>query len=174
MYQRMLIALGGDGRDKVVLEHAQKLARQMDSEIELLRVISIADDGGHGWGRRMQLETGSSGWRRRNKAEAYLAELKGGLQAAGLQVATSLLVGSQSEANEIVNHAAENGTDLIVMASDSRPWYKRLCRPAQDDDVLRRATVPALFIGDGGRNVGLTREAPPLNPVMAALSRVDL
>lgn len=60
------------------------------------------------------------------------------------------------------------------MMSDSRPWYQRLLRSGQDDDVLRKATVPTLFVGDGMRQAPATRTAPKANPVMAVLGNAEL
>ena len=105
-----------------MLAHVQRLAAQIKTEVTLLRVITVADDGGGGLGRQFQTETGSSGWRRKNQAETYLPQLARRLRQEGLHVETALVIGSQSEADEIVSYAAENDCDLIAMASDSRPW----------------------------------------------------
>jgi nucleotide-binding universal stress UspA family protein len=64
-----------------------------------------------------------------------------------------LVIGSRSEADEIVSWAAENNCDLIAMASDSRPWYRRWISGSPANDVQRKATVPTLFISDGIRRV---------------------
>ena len=174
MYQRILIVLEGRGTDEAVLAHARALAAQMGAQVTLLRVIAVADDGGGGLGKQFQLEVGSSGWRRRNEAEAYLSESERWLQQRGLPVETALVIGTRSEGEEIVGYAAEKGADLIVMASDSRPWYRRLLRSAQDDDVLRRATVPTLFVHDGRREAPARRAAPEAHPMMAVLGSAEL
>jgi nucleotide-binding universal stress UspA family protein len=174
VYRKILIVLEGRGTDEAVLAHARALAVQMGAQATLLRVIAVADDGGGGLGKQFQLEVGSSGWRRRNEAEAYLCELEPRLRQRGLPVETALVIGTRSEGDEIVAYAAENGHDLIVMASDPRPWYRRLLRSAQDDDVLRRATVPTLFIHGGSREAPVKRTAPEAHPVMAVLGSADL
>jgi len=174
MYQRILIVLEGRGTDEAVLAHARALAAQMGAQVTLLQVIAVADDGGGGLGKQFQLEVGSSGWRRKKEAEGYLSELEGQLRKKGLPVETVLLIGTRSEGDEIVTHAAENGYDLIVMASDPRPWYRRLLRSAQDDDVLRRATVPTLFVNDGSREAPAKRTVPEDHPMMAVLGSAEL
>jgi nucleotide-binding universal stress UspA family protein len=174
MYERILIVLEGKETDKAVLAHVKSLAIQTRAKVTLLGVITVADDGGDSLGRQWQLEVGSSGWRRKNRAEMYLAQLERQLGLAGLRVETALVIGSRSEADEIVSYAAENGFDLIAMASDSRPWYRRLFREAQDDDVLRKATVPTLFVSDGTRNPPAVRMAPKPNTMMAALGTPTL
>jgi nucleotide-binding universal stress UspA family protein len=134
----------------------------------------VADDGGGGLGKQFQLEIGSSGWRRKNEAAAYLSQRAGQLREEGLSVETMLVIGTRSEGDEIVACAAEGGFDLIAMASDPRPWYRRLFREAQDDDVLRKATVPTLFVGEGRRKAPVAQAAPEMNPVMAVLGSADL
>ncbi len=174
MYRRVLIALEGNERDQAVLNHVRRLAGQNQARVTLLRIVGVADDGAGGLGKQFQLELGSSGWRRTNEAETYLSQVESQLREAGLSVETELVIGTRSEADEIVAYAAANGHDLIAMTSDPRPWYRRLLRSAQDDDVLRKATVPTLFIGDGTRRAPVTRNAPQVNPVMAILGSAEL
>ena len=174
VYRKILIALEGKERDQVLLDHIRRLAVQTGAQVTLLRVIGIADDGGGGLGRQFQLEPGSSGWRRKNKAEAYLLQLQNQLQHLGLSVETVLVIGARSDGDEIVSYATEHGFDLIAMLSDSRPWYKRLICNPQDDDVLRKATVPTLFVSDGTRQVPVTRTVPRGNAAMAVLGSAEL
>jgi nucleotide-binding universal stress UspA family protein len=120
------------------------------------------------------LEVGSSGWRRKNQAEADLSRLERRLGLTGLSVETALAIGTRSEADEIVSYAAENNCDLITMASESRPWYRRWIGGSPANGVYRKATVPTLFVSDGTRKVPVTRTAPEANPVMAVLGSADL
>ena len=174
MYHRILIALEGKETDEAVLAHVQTLARQVKARVTFLRVITVADDGGGGLGRQFQTEIGSSGWKRKNQAETYLSQLERRLRQGGLCVETALVIGSRSEADEIVSYAAENNCDLIAMASDSRPWYRRWIGGSPASGVQRKATVPTLFISDGTRTVPVTRTAPRVNTMMAIFGSADL
>jgi nucleotide-binding universal stress UspA family protein len=174
MYRRILVALADEERDQALLAHVQQLAMQVGAELTLLRVIAVAEGGGGGLGKQFQLEIGSSGWRRKNEAETYLSGLVDKLGRAGLPTRKALVVSTRSEGDEIVSYAASGRFDLIAMAADSRPWYKRLLCSAQDDDVLRKANVPTLFLGDSSRGAPLTRTAPKANPVMAILGSAEL
>ncbi len=174
MYQRILIALEGKETDGAVLTHVKTLAAQTKAEVTLLRVITVADDGGHGWGRQFQLEAGSSGWRRKNQAEIYLSQLERRLRQRGLRVETVLVIGTRSEADEIVSCAAENGCDLIAMASDSRPWYARWIGSSPTNGVQRKATVPTLFVSDGTRTAPAAHTAPKANRMMAVFGSASL
>ena len=174
MYERILTALEGKEADEAVLNHVQRLAAQVRATLTLLRVVVVADDGGGGLGKQFQLEVGSSGWRRKNAAEMYLSQMACQLRRRGVSVETALVIGTRSEGDEIVAYAAQQGFDLIVMASDSRPWYKRLLCNPPDDDVLRKATVPTLFVSDGVRQSPETQAAPKMNQVMAVLGSAEL
>ena len=167
MYRRILIALEGKETDEAVLAHVKTLAVEMKSEVTLLRVITVADDDDPtGLARQFQLEVGSSGWRRKNRAEAYLSQLEHRLRQKGLRVETALVIGSRSEADEIVSYAAENGCALIAMASESRPWYARWISSSPAGGVQRKATVPTLFVSDGTRTAPVARTVPKANTMM--------
>jgi nucleotide-binding universal stress UspA family protein len=174
MYGRILIALEGKASDEAVLAHVRALAGQTKSVVTLLRVIAVADDGGGGLGRQFQLEVGSSGWRRKNQAETNLSKLERQLGLQGLSVETALVIGSRSEADEIVSYAAENDCDLIAMASDARPWYRRWIGGSPASGVMRKATVPTLFVGECTRQAPAVRVAPLGHPVMAILGSAEL
>jgi nucleotide-binding universal stress UspA family protein len=174
MVQRILVALEGKETDEAVVAHARKLAAQLNAQVTLLRVIMVADDGVGGFGRQFQLETGSSGWRRKNLAEADLSRLERRLGLAGLCVETALVIGARSEADEIVSYAVENKCDLIAMASDSRPWYRRWIGGSPATGVYRKATVPTLFVSDGTRTAPVPQAAPEANTMMAIFGSADL
>ena len=174
MYERILIALEGKETDGAVVAHTKSLAARMNAEVTLLRVIAVADDGGEGLGRQIQTEIGSNGWRRKNQAEADLSQLERFLSLEGLRVETALVVSTRSEADEIVHHAAEHGHDLIAMAADEQPWYRRLLGGSPAGGVLRKATVPTLFVGNGTRRAPETRTVPQANQIMAILGSADL
>jgi nucleotide-binding universal stress UspA family protein len=174
MYHRILAALEGKVTDEAVVAHAQRLAAQTKAQVTLLRIIAVADDGGGGLGRQFQLEAGSSGWRRKNQAEADLSRLERRLGLEGMCFETALVIGTRSEADEIVGYAAENNCDLIAMASDSRPWYRRWIGGSPATGVLRKATVPTLFVSDGTRRAPVTHAAPEVNTMMAIFGSADL
>jgi nucleotide-binding universal stress UspA family protein len=175
MYRKILVALEGKEADEAVLAHIQPLAAQMQAEVILLRVITIAnDDDPTGMARQFQLEVGSSGWRRRNKAIVHLARLERRLRRGRLLVETALVIGSQSEADEIVFYAAEHDCDLIAMASDSRPWYRRWINPGPVGGVQRKATLPTLFVGNGDRRSPTPRTSPKANKAMEVFGTPNL
>lgn len=175
MYQNMLIALEGKLTDEAVINHAMNLARETSVSVTLLRVITVAADGPGGFGLQLQLELGSSGWRRRNKAEETLARYEARLRLTGIIVQTVFLVGDRGEADEIVDYAVKQGYDLIMMAADGRPLWQRALFGCPVDGVQRKSSVPTLFVSDGTRRKRVAmREEVPTNPIFAAFGGANL
>lgn len=175
MDKRILIPLEGKPTDEAAISHAVSIARERPANLTLLQVITIAADGPGGLGKQFQMEAGSSGWRRERRAKELLASLERRLQLAGVAVETALVVGDRSEADEIVVFAHEQGFDLIVMAADGRPWWKRALFGCPSDGVLHKSLVPALFVNDGTRRQRVARrEKVAGHPVMAMLGSASL
>jgi nucleotide-binding universal stress UspA family protein len=174
MYKKILTVLEGKETDEAIVTHTQALATHARAEVTLLRVITVADDGGGGLGLQFQTEIGSSGWRRMNQAKTLLPQMERRLRNAGLCVETALVVSTQSEAEAIAHYAAENDCDLIAMACDARPWYKRWFGGNLANRVLRKATVPTLIVGDGARTAPEKRTSPETNRVMELFGNASL
>lgn len=175
MYRQILIALEGKPTDEAAIAHATALARHFSAGVTLLRVVTIAADGGDGMERHLQLEPGAGGWRRKNQAEATLAALEERLRKSGLTVKTALVIGDRSEADEVVAFADEGKYNLIVLGADGRPWWKRALFGCLADGVHHKATVPALLVSDGTRRTKVAaKHAPVVDPILAAFSRADM
>lgn len=174
MYRKVLVAITDKELDAHLIAHAKMLAEETGASLTLLRVITIADDGSAGFGRQFQLEIGSSGWRRKRQAEALLPQLAGALRYEGLAVESAVVTSTLTEAEEIVRFASVHGFDLIVMAYDKRPWYRRWISSSPADGILRRAALPTLLVGDVGGDLPAESAPPELNPVMALLGSATL
>ena len=174
MYHKILVPLTGKEADQAVLAHVKALAEGVGASLTLLQVIPIADDDGGGLGRQFQLEIGSSGWRRKRRAEETLPQLAAPLWDEGLSVQTAVVVSTLPEGDEIARFASLHDFDLIAMATDARPWYRRWIGGSPVDGVLRRATVPTLLIGNGVQRAPAERAAPEASPVMALLGSATL
>jgi nucleotide-binding universal stress UspA family protein len=169
MYKHILIALEGKPSDEAAISHASFLARHTSAKITLLRVIPVAADDSGGFAKQFQIETGSSGWRRKNQAEEMLVKLGIRLRLNGLFVESALIVGDRSDADEIVSFSSKVGCDLIVMAADGRPWWQRALFGCPADGVHRKASVPTLFVSDGTRRARVAmRETIRTNAIMEA------
>jgi nucleotide-binding universal stress UspA family protein len=174
MYRKILVPLEGKETDKAVVAHVQALATQIRAQVTLLWVITVAADEAGGLGIQFQTEIGSSGWRRMKQAKAALPQLERRLQEAGVCVETALVVSTQSAADAILGCAAQQGSDLVAMASDARPWYKRWLSGSLASAVLRKATIPTLLIGDGTRRVPTEPTAPTKIKMMEIFGSANL
>jgi nucleotide-binding universal stress UspA family protein len=174
VYRKIVVALQEKGTDEAIVAHVQSLAALHGARVTLLRVIAIGDDGGDGLGHLLQTEIGSSGWRRKEQAGAYLAQLERRLRLQGCRVETAVVTGTHSEADAIVRFADESGCDLVAMPSDARPWFLRALKGNTASRVQRKATVPTLFVHNGLRKA--TRDSTVANPhpMVAAFSGAGL
>lgn len=167
MYRDILVALEGKSTDEAILQHVKTLARSQAAKITLLQVITIMADGPTGLGNQFQVELGSSGWKRKIRAEELLAKLAAQLRFQNLSVETAVIIGDRSDSDEIIAFADEGHYDLIVMAADGRPWWKRLLFGCPADGVQRKAASPTLFVNDGTRRAKVhMKEEPPVNSLM--------
>ncbi len=174
MYKNILVALEGKTTDEAAIAHATKLALEDSASMTLLQVVTImGDDGGL---RHLQLEPGASGWHRKNRAEANLTALKQRLQSSGITARTALVIGDRSEADEIADFAQKGDFQLIVLASDGRPWWKRAIFGCVADGVHHKATVPTLFVSDGSRREKVATLQHPIthNPIYDSFGSADL
>jgi nucleotide-binding universal stress UspA family protein len=174
MIRRIVAVVEGKATDQRVVDQVGDLARQMRAQVTLLRVVAVAHDEGGGLGLQFQLEIGSSGWRRMQQANRFLPVYAQQLAQLGCVVETEVLIGSRSEADEIVGYAARNGLDLIVLAADPRPWYRRILGSSPVHGVLRNATVPVLTIDAGSRSTPAKRAVPQAPKIMNVLGSADI
>lgn len=79
-----------------------------------------------------------------NEADKYLDRIQRNLIKKGLNVETSVLIGNPAEA--IVGYAANNGVDLIIMASHGRSGVSRWASGSVTDKVFRSSCVPVLMV----------------------------
>jgi nucleotide-binding universal stress UspA family protein len=145
MYRKILVPLEGTQNDEIVLEHVKGLAREHGAELtlfQLYRMVKVHEPSL----KRIQMEVGSAGYRAKQKAEAYLAELEQSLKREGLQVSTVFLTVEDPEADEIVQYAEENGFDLIAVKNQERTGISRWFFGNIEERIRRRSSLPVLFV----------------------------
>jgi nucleotide-binding universal stress UspA family protein len=174
VYRKIVVALQETGMDEAIVAHVRSLAALHGARVTLLRVIAIGDDGGDALSHLLQMEIGSSGWRRKERAGAYLAQLERRLRLQGCRVETAVVTGTLSEADAIVRFADESGCDLVAMPSDARPWLLRALKGDTASKVQRKATVPTLFVHNGLRKATRASTVANPHPMMAAFGAAGL
>jgi len=148
MYKKILVPLDGSKNDEVVIEHVKLMAREFNSSLTLILLhrLAKAEDP---FERQMQMEDGSSGYRAKLRAEAYLPQLEESLRAQGVNVSTEFLVVEEPEAQAIVRYAKENDFDLIALTNRERSPIGSFFFGNIEEKVRRRSTIPVLFVSEG-------------------------
>jgi nucleotide-binding universal stress UspA family protein len=145
MYQRILVPLEREGGPEAHVRHAAELAAEEDAQLALLRVVTVVADDEYVL-KRIQVEAGSSGARRKREAEEYLNRLAQQLQAENVQATPLVVVSDQAEDEAIVAQAAEMDSDLIVMPNQRRSLLSRWLQGNVTAKVQRRSDVPVLMV----------------------------
>ena len=147
MYQRILVPLEREGGAEGHLQHAAKLAAEEDAELTLLRVVTVVAADEYVM-KRIQVEVGSSGAKRKAEAEAYVSRLAQQLQAADVKATPRVVVSDLAEDEVIVAQAAEMESDLIVLPNQRRSAFSRWLQGNVTAKVQRRSDVPVLMVRD--------------------------
>jgi nucleotide-binding universal stress UspA family protein len=153
MFANILVPLDGSTLGEHALAVAQHLAQSSATSLHLLQVISLQPEldvlRGSGSESVTVLEMAQDAARRLRAAQtargqAYLEDLAGPLQHAGLQVTTALREGAADE--QIVAYAREHAIDLIVMSTHGYSGFKRFFLGSVTDRVIRAGQTPVLVV----------------------------
>jgi nucleotide-binding universal stress UspA family protein len=140
-YRRVLVPLDGSPEAEAVLPALRRLARPLDMEVILLRVVSpLPVTAVEGAGTTAV----NAAMRARDEAEQYLAALTSRWNAEGIRAVSSVRVGEASA--EIAAGAREAGADLIAMATHGRSGIGRLLFGSVAQEVLWTAEVPVFLV----------------------------
>jgi len=148
MYEKILVPLDGSELAESVLPHVEAIARGCRVvEIVLLRICdapSILADYPEGsnrtWEKHVQRMTTNA----QQQCNIYLEDIEKQLRDKGFKVRTESRLGKPAE--EIVDYAAKNGVDLIIMASHGRSGISRWAYGSEADKILRSSCVPVLLV----------------------------
>jgi nucleotide-binding universal stress UspA family protein len=88
----------------------------------------------------------------RAEAEDYLAGMASDLKKESVEAKTVLLVASKVD-EEILNYAAKNGVELIIMSTHGKSGVSRWAFGSVADRVVRNSTVPVLMASPAGCRV---------------------
>ena len=104
--------------------------------------------------RRIQVEPGSSGARRKEEGEQFLSQAGEALRAAGVETLTKVVVSTVPPEQAILDLAREEGADLIVMATLPQSAVGRFLLGSVGDKVRHRSPVPVLFVNAAAEDQG--------------------
>ena len=145
MYKKILVPLEGTQNDQVVLEHVRLMAKNFEAALVLIQLHRIIKDSDP-FMQRIQMEVGSIGYDKGEKAEAYLTELERSLHQDGIDVSKEFLVTTDSEAQAIVKYAEEKQCDLIALANQQSTGLSRWFFLNIEEKVKRRSSLPVLLV----------------------------
>jgi len=139
MYDRLLLPTDGSAGMERVIEHADEIARRHDATIDILYVINTFRMA------PMPTEASVEGIRGLLNEEGEMAiEAAKRICSPETNVEHAIVEGNPKR--EIVDHAAENACDLIVMGTHGRGGIDRLLLGSVAEQVVRRSDVPVLTV----------------------------
>jgi nucleotide-binding universal stress UspA family protein len=127
------------------LSHARMLARNTGATVILAWLVPVLASGEQFF-TQVQVEPGSSGARRMEQGEAFLAQAVQTFRESGVDVESSVEVTTLPPEQAIVDLAAAQDIDLIVMATLPQSAVGRFLFGSVGEKVRRRSSVPVLFV----------------------------
>lgn len=142
MYQKILVPLDGSKRAEKILPHVEELAIRYKTKVIFLQVveyktITIPEGAFINYSDQELDET-------KKQAETYLEGIQGEFREKNIDSQTRVTYGPVVE--EIINMAAQEGVDLIAMASHGRGGLARVFYGSVAAGLLHRVDRPLLII----------------------------
>ena len=156
MYQKIMVPLDGSKLAECVLPHVEELATCCGTEQVILVSVTeritgyrVIEDYTEPLGERLVPGSGErlvpeAVGKKEKQAQRYLGKIAKTLEAKGIKVLTEVLLGKPAE--EITLYAANQGCDLIIMASHGRSGLSRWAHGSVADKVFRASGVPILMV----------------------------
>lgn len=148
MYRKILVPLDGSKLSECVLPHVETLAKGCEvKEIVLFRVceppVILADyppSISATFEQNVERITSFS----QKQCSMYLDDTEKKLKDEGFAVTSEAALGNAADL--IVDYAAKNGVDLIVMASHGRSGVSKWAFGSVAEKVLRSTCIPVLLV----------------------------
>ncbi|MFN8607303.1 MAG: universal stress protein [Vulcanimicrobiota bacterium] len=144
MYRKILVPLDGSQKSELSLPVAQQLAEPMGSELCLLVAVDLGKVLFADRQSKLPTDFEKLGNQQLKEAQKYLHELQERLGGSSLKV--TIHVEQSDPRDAIVNYAAAEGVDLIVMASAGKSNWMRWISGSITDQVLRSSPCPVLVV----------------------------
>ncbi len=137
---RILVPLDGSKCAETIIPRVEELVSGKKKGICLLRVAFASTFPG--------VDPTEAQIKVVREAEEYLKGLENYLSAKGLDVDTHVRYGSEAE--EILDHAAQKEIDLVAMSTHGRSGVKRFFLGSVAEKVLRHAPKPVYLVRCAG------------------------
>ena len=142
MYQKILVPLDGSKRADRILPHVEELARRYQAKVIFLQVVehkAITTPEG-----AFTNLTDQEFVQAKKQAEAHLKGLQGEFRGKNIESKTHVVYGPVVEA--ILNMAAQEGVNLIALASHGRGGLAKVFYGSVAAGLLQRVDRPLLII----------------------------
>jgi nucleotide-binding universal stress UspA family protein len=141
MFDNILLTVDGSAQAEQAIPYAVELARCHNGKLRVLRVANIVAP--------LDFDVGSSLFEQlvrgeQSAADDYVQKTVESIQATGIQVDGEVVSGDP--ATVILEAAAKNDCDVIVMATHGRSGLSRLVFGSVADQVLRGSPAPVLLV----------------------------
>jgi nucleotide-binding universal stress UspA family protein len=162
MYEKILVPLDGSQLAETALESALHIARKQSGEIILLTVPTYGQVMAPGPAGYSLMTPSQSPEILSEDAETYLDGIYRRINSPGIEVVTEVVGGDI--AGNIVDMAAAEKADLIVMTTHGYSGFTRWMMGSITERVLRSAPCPVLVIRCGGlpKNAVITLDGSAL------------
>jgi nucleotide-binding universal stress UspA family protein len=141
MYDTVLLPTDGGEGTAAAAREAIELARAYDATVHVLHVVDLDEPGGYFSAGGLPREFVD---RAMEEGEQRAGTTADRLREADVPVRTAVLKGKPER--RIVEYAAENGVDLVVMATHARTGIRRALLGSVTEDVVRTAGCPVLTV----------------------------
>ena len=145
MFKHLLVTLDGSPRSEAVIPHAIDIAKTMNAEVTLLRIVDTANSD---WSERGAIGKSQSSTSIKStyvdQANAYLNRIAEQMAHAG--VTAHAVVKQGQPAKQIVATAKEADADAIAMATHSRRGLNRVMFGSVAEEVLHESNLPILLV----------------------------
>jgi nucleotide-binding universal stress UspA family protein len=145
VYERILVPMENEEHQGPALAHARMLAQKMGARVVLAWLVPVVASAEHFF-TQVQVEPGSSGARRKELGEAYLARALEAFRGQEVDVESRVVVTPLPPEQAIVELAVAERIDLIIMATLLESAVGRFLFGSVGDKVRRRSPVPVLFV----------------------------
>ena len=141
MYDSILVATDGSDGAAIAVEHAIELARRFDAPLYAVSILESRTEYDNAIVDPEKVDR-----KRRERAEATLAELESAATDAGVSVETAIRTGVPHE--ELCAFAADHDVGAIVIGSRGRSSFTGALLGSTVDGVVRHANRPVLVVDD--------------------------
>jgi nucleotide-binding universal stress UspA family protein len=142
MYHKILVPLDGSKRAEKILPHVEEMAKRYQAKVIFLHVIeykAIPTSEG------VYINLSDQEFDQvKKQAETHLAGIRGEFRGKNIDSQSHVIYGSAVEG--IINIAAQEGVDLIALASHGRGGLARVFYGSVAAGLLHRVDRPLLII----------------------------